>query len=361
LSTPATNTLFGGTLLRVSIDGIIGTLVGPLTYDAPVVSFQSGRNGPTSGGVDVTISGLGFGQVSLSPTASVGVNANPNGVGGNGRCTSNAWISTTSVYCRVPPGTGYYSTSPTAIDAGNIFAVTVGGVVGTLTQRWSYDAPVVSGSAPLNLGSTLGPSLTISGVNFGSAAVTQTATILGTVCATTSWVSFTALTCDARTGTYVRVSSAAAVAVTVSSTLGSAMPAAAFSFNAPVVSGLLVPNAAVSGSTLTLAGLDFGFLDVTATVAVDGYYGSARMLSFSCQTTAWTTATTVSCARMEKVWDAAVFSPIPAFNGGANNVAVTVNAIVGTAVRLLTFDAPVSSDGSSATPAASAPRCLGAA
>ncbi len=86
---------------------------------------------------------------------------------------------------------------------------------------------------------------------------------------------------------------------------------------APVVSKVAA-NAVPSGSgTVTISGLSFVTVDLTATASL----ATADV----CGSTAWTSATTVACAP-------------PAYSGSAVRIAVSVGAMVGTLTGQFSFD-----------------------
>ena len=60
------------------------------------MTFVRDANGPTTGGSTLTLSGTNFAPTGTSPTTSIGAT----------QCTTSSWISTTSVLCLLPAGTG---------------------------------------------------------------------------------------------------------------------------------------------------------------------------------------------------------------------------------------------------------------
>ena len=85
--------------------------------------------GVTGSGI-VTISGLGFGGLVVTPSASLAVAE---------LCGSTAWTSTTTVAC-----------APQAYGSSTVrTAMSVSAVVGTLTGQLSFDGALRSGPLPL--------------------------------------------------------------------------------------------------------------------------------------------------------------------------------------------------------------------
>ena len=194
---------------------------------APVVSATTANAAPTAGGT-VTISGLSFGAAGASVTASLTA---------ADTCGSSAWTSATTVVCapQAYGGTGGVRT-----------AVSVSGVAGTLTVKFSFDgacatfigssrarsgsarrcigsqiswhphpcfdtvaAPCVSMSSPSNVGATGGGTITIGGLGFGGLVVTPSASLgVADMCGSTAWTSATTVACGpaAYGGSAVRTS-----------------------------------------------------------------------------------------------------------------------------------------------------------
>ena len=98
---------------------------------APCVSMSSPSNVGATGGGTITIGGLGFGGLVVTPSASLGV---------GDMCGSAAWTSVTTVAC----GAAGYSGSAVRT------AVSVSAVVGTLTGMFSFDgSPLAARRSPL--------------------------------------------------------------------------------------------------------------------------------------------------------------------------------------------------------------------
>ena len=98
--------------------------------------------------------------------------------------------------------------------------------------------------------------------------------------------------------------------------------AGVFSFDAAVVSGIML-NAPFSGDgSVTVLGLGFGHVTHTATAAL----GSAP-----CSTSSWSSATSVVCQQISVA-------------GEAETAEMTVAGVVGTGYGVFSFDAPVASD-----------------
>ena len=253
-----------GIYLQYQLNSRIGTAATLFSFDAPVLSQTLLVNAPASGTTILTLRGKEFGFASFSQTISV--SQAPWG----GQCTSSAWVTDTSVTCVVPPGFGMQ----------RHLSLTLGSV-GTLTYRFSYDPPVVTQGAPYNAVMSGGTSLTISGLNFAVMDDTPSVLVGRTVCTTTSWLTATALKCQAGSigdGQALLFSAQLMVA-------GSAT--AVFTYDTPVLSMFTVINTPTTGgSSLTLSGMNFGSIDYTVSV---------RHGFSTCSTSSWTTGTTILC------------------------------------------------------------------
>ncbi len=78
-------------------------------------------NGPATGGSPLTLSGSNFGYSRTGSLASIG--ATP--------CTTSYWVTTTSITCGQPAGTGAANAVTVSTDSNLIF--------GTLLSAFTYD------------------------------------------------------------------------------------------------------------------------------------------------------------------------------------------------------------------------------
>jgi hypothetical protein len=161
--------------------------------------------GVTSGG-SVTISGLSFGGLGFTPTASIGA---------ADVCGSTAWTSATTVACA--PQTYSGSILRTAVSVSAVAATLTGQLSfdGMLTRAFGFglacigvccvrplsldcSAPVVSISSMdrANVAVSARTHVTISGLNFGSSNCSPTASLtISDQCSSTAWTSVTAVLC----------------------------------------------------------------------------------------------------------------------------------------------------------------------
>mgnify|MGYP002831402822 CR=1 FL=1 len=278
---------------------------GVFSFDAAVVSSID-LNAPHSGDGSVTVSGLGFGQVTYTATAALG----------SAPCSTSSWTSGTSVACQ----------GMNKLDEISTAEMTVAGVVGTGHGVFSFDAPAASFVAANAVMSGYG-SVTVSGLSFRYVEYTATAQLVSAVCETASWSSGSSVRCmasslwDAEASLYDAMRT---VQVSVGGVVGTQTEG--FSFDAPAVS-FVGSNAAVSGrGSVTVSGLSFGLAEHTATAAVG---------SEPCVTVSWSSLTSLACLGL----------PMRSAGGQLmSTLEVTVSGFVGTGLELFSFDAPAASD-----------------
>jgi len=245
----------------VTVAALSGTAVALFTFDAAISSCAFG-NFPRSGDASVTVAGLSFGMYDF--TASVTMSL--------AMCSSTSWSSSTSVLCN----------SPVAVLLAPQLDVTVGVVVGTVANPFTFDAPVVSSVGGNTVRSGGGGSVTVSGLNFAWVEPTASFLLSLAYCSCVSWTSASSSAC--RVG--VISNDVAAVVVPVDVLAGTLFPA--FTFDAPVHSAKSLPNVATTaaGLSTSVTGLNFGLRDYTPT---------SNLGSFGCSTQSWLTGTVLRC------------------------------------------------------------------
>ena len=141
---------------------------------------------------------------------------------------------------------------------------------------FSYDAPVVTIFGLDNHPATGGASVTVAGFNFGIQSLSVELAIGQTLCTKTTWSTGTSVVCAPAAG----IGSAQRLSWRISSPLLAFTASAAYTYDAPVLSSVSPrPNATDSEmQVVTLAGLNFGASDLTATA---GLFGKA------CRSVAW--------------------------------------------------------------------------
>ena len=287
----------------LTVSRLTGTGATFFCYDSAVLSYSLLNIAP-SGGSSLTVTGLNFGA--YASTATVDMEGYS--------CSTTSWTASTAVACVDQlRGSGW------PLRSRGYMMATVGALAGTGLSAVSFDAPVLS-YVDRNMVQSNVRHVTIGGLSFGIEVYTQSAGSLGAACRTTSWSSLTSVQCGIDLFT---VSIASQLQLTVNAVLGSAN-LFGFSLDSPVVSSV-VRNAPLSGgASVTVTGLSFGTQDTTASTGLD---------SVSCQTSTWTTGTSLLCLMADMQASVALM---------LSAAVVTVGGISGTqnAMLLLSFDAP---------------------
>jgi hypothetical protein len=277
----------------VSVVSVAGTKTAQLTYDAPLVTNIFKMNMPMTSGALVTIHGSNFGFEDTTPLPKIGAT----------RCATTSWNSETTLICRTPSGYG------TKLHT----SLTVGVLIGTFTDTFTFDAAVVTSSLRGNQPNTGTGFVTVSGMNFAAVDTTISVFVGLTACATSSWNSATALQCYTPIGR----DTVSMQVETLNTQIGTRMNI--FTYDSPVISALMRPNAAQTGQTsITLVGANFGGADLTVTT---------NMGASICDTTSWTTASMVRCR-------------ITRGSSKLNSAVLTIGSLVGTAMKSFSYDSP---------------------
>jgi len=292
----------------VTVSALAGTLALSFTYDAPSITRLHVPNVPTTSGATVTLMGTNFGPTSSGNTIFIGET----------RCSTTYWATATQMVCGAMQGTG---------EAKGV-VLEVSSLVGTFYLSFTYDTPVVTVADPLNMPTTAGVSITISGTNFGLQDSSFTMAIGETPCVDSIWISTTALSCRPAVGSGGHSGAGAAVSATVlvSAIVGTAEEIAyGFTYDSPVVTyaGSIVNGPTSGGSTLTLSGMNFGFLEYTPVRVQAGVVALSE-----CTTTAWVSDTSLTCA-------------VPMGIGTMRHIAVAYQKNIGTLAGVFTYDGPV--------------------
>jgi hypothetical protein len=279
--------------VTVSVADNAGTKTYQLTYNAPVTTHMRMRNMPTTSGALITIHGTNFGFEDTTPLPRIGQT----------RCATTSWNSETTLVCRSPAGLGTKLNS----------ALTVGVVIGTYPETFTYDAAVVTSSMRGNQPNTGTGFVTVSGFNFAAVDTTLSIYVGLTQCSTASWNSQTSLQCYTPVGR----DTVSMSVKTVNTQIGTTMKI--FTYDTPVVSQLARPNSAQTGQTsITLLGANFAGLDLTVTTNLE---------STMCLTTSWTTTSLMRCQ----------VSPGSSIAASAT---LTIGSLIGTSMKAFSYDSP---------------------
>ena len=226
-------------------------------------------------------------------------------------CVTSSWTSDSAVRCVTSAGTSSLQ----------VVTMEVTQLIGSAQSFFSFDAPVITASTANSPTDWLnGPaSVTVAGANFGVGVLPELERVVrfgGTACSTYSWNSDTLITCSSVIGWGSKLTPT--VEVQGSRNIGTLFQA--FTFDAPVICDMKMPNAATSsGTTVTVLGKNFLTTDHSPTIRVG--------LSL-CMTSSWSTATSLQCGT-------------PLGSGKDYKASVTIEDLVGSQLMLFTFNAPV--------------------
>jgi len=236
--------------ISLSVFGRGSALAGVMSYDAPVVSSLTPANFFSVSGnqAAVAMSGKNFGLSGLPPpTASIYEKP----------CINVTWVSDSSLICLsdVQKYARFQDTGR-AVDA----SVAVDSLSGTGAGVFQFRTrPVLSSTSPTN-GRTLVSGLrnmTVFGSDFGSADNSPSVSMGGVVCTSSEWISDSSMVCRLQfVGFHPQD-----VSLRVSGYEGDGDVTLndAFTFDAPLVTSLLVSNGpSAGGSHITVQGYNFG-------------------------------------------------------------------------------------------------------
>ena len=170
------------------IDDFAGTGTIDFSYDAPVVDSVIMTNPrPTIGGFSITVLGRNLMPVQRPFYAPQPAGQKPSLNVGSTPCLDVAWVTQTSVACRVQPGSG--AQLSIVVGASRIF--------GTLSPSlFSYDAPVLSHVKTMNLAATASKyDVTVSGKNFNNGGDDNRVSVHSADCLPV-WHSDSSVTCS---------------------------------------------------------------------------------------------------------------------------------------------------------------------
>ena len=224
---------------------------------------------------------------------------------GSTSCEGTKWMSASSIFCKAPGG--FY--------ASYRLTVTMGGVLGSLTDALTYDYPDVSGLGLLsNLPTYQADQVSIFGVGFGRYVLSQMANTGNSACEMSKWISDTSLCCKAT----MKVSASLPVYISIGARRSAHTEV--ISYDHPTISSHYITNSQARGRTLvTMFGQDMGPFHFSPVIRF-GYS--------SCETTIWNAGTAVVCRT------AHMFNEL----GQKSKVAITTGISLGSITELHTID-----------------------
>jgi hypothetical protein len=313
----------GTVALSVTAGSQIGTGLSFVTYDSPVLTFLTRLNGAASGGFAVTVTGVNFGYgTAFTGLVSTGVQQQ--------NCKKSIWVSGTAITCDF---------GPAGVGKGMALSTTLQGISGTGAPTFSFDSPVVTRITPNNGPTTGGAPISVFGANFGTAAASTLAGVMGTgavllPCASVGWVSNNVVVAQSAHGVGINADVSVGLGLSPASYAGTLQ--GVFNFDAPVVTGIIYATSPLrGGAVLTLIGTNFGSAQLTnnPTVSVTASDGSGQA---SCSSAAFVSSTAVTCLT-------------PPGSGQQKNVQLTVGTRTGTIYGEFSYDARIVSPPNLAT------------
>jgi len=242
----------GGTDLVVSLvsGNQEATQTGTFSYNPPMATEVQPQNGPTAGGIPITILGSNF---ALDGTVTVG---------GAPCDLSGAGWSHTRIECTLPEGVGMNqevivtATTVEPREASPLF--------------FNYDGPILSTVSPTSIYTSGNVDITITGSNFGTNAASVQVKVGGEDCPIVGTVTHNEIVCTAPSGS----GTDAAISVTVGSR--SSTTPLSIAFKKPVITSIagcednppVTEDCPVEGATITITGESFG--STVPTVYVNG-------------------------------------------------------------------------------------------
>ena len=240
-----------------TVSEMVGTLGRTLSYDAPAITVVRGLDVATliSFGFEwAIVQGFNLGISDATPTAKLH----------STQCITSHWTSDSSLSCYYAP---YDSQAATFLDA----IVTVADLPGCRIGLFSYAQSVAPTLLlPANGPHTGGSELTLSGANFGGADYSASLLLHQTMCATTSWISWTLLGCTSAAGENWGFSSERTVSFQIAAVDHVGVPLGLlFTYDSPVVTATSEHILAPPGyQDITVLGVNFGLRDPTPSLRV---------------------------------------------------------------------------------------------
>jgi len=246
---------------QAAIQGLINLPIGGIELP-PGAARKWSWNTPTTGGLTMTIYGMGFGWSPIK--CSDECLEDPNGAGncplkqcnfldssvGDTNSEETAWTSDSSMSMLVPAGIG--SDLPVNVTAGRYKALLI------LSDRFSYDAPAETRISPGNSGLLGNVSVTVYGSNFGSLKPAIQINLGESSCSSAIWSSDSQVVCSkAVPGSGALLD--AKVRVQGRPSEDPMGISRVFSYNKPEITGIYPGNAPPGGfKIITLLGINFG-------------------------------------------------------------------------------------------------------
>ena len=305
----ASRTIAGSRQIAVTVGSSAGSSSTIASMDLPIVRLNRSEaithNMRTLGGETLTIFGSALhDQGAYTAQGRLGFTS----------CELTDWISETELHCKI--SSGFFQTLSVRL--------TTGVRVGTLSEALSYDYPEVSDifhrfyhhneNATANLPAAATRVITMVGSLFGDSKLTHAASLDGTTCEMTDWVSDSSLRCKA--------TSKIGLSLTAALTIGarSAILSEALSYDSPMFSSFKRGNTASSGShSITVYGQNLGLFSSSP---------SLQLGLTACEQSAWESDTSIACI-------------ISSVQGGSKRISMTAGMQLGSATHMFSNDLPL--------------------
>ena len=251
-----------GPFQRVSLTVMkqVTTLTFSFTYNLPRLDQIFPVNGPATGGINITLSGGGYGLEDYQPKAILQGSA----------CEQTTFYSDSSLVCKVSPG--LYDQHDLVVSVSGLTTV------GDGFDLFTFDQPILSSIGGQNSATTGGSTATLYGANFGTSSSSLRGRIVPGDCESTEWVSDSSLLCKISRQTGIGHGFTVTIPTSDSSLLSDGALQATFSgalsYDAPTITDITPLNSATSGGiTVTIKGSNFGPApnSVVAVIVQSGY------------------------------------------------------------------------------------------
>ena len=290
----------GSRAAALTAGGLQGSTSSAVTYDGAEVSGVAPGNVLWQGGRQVQVSGGGMGATGASMRARWGRTA--------GEATG--WQSDSSVTCKVG--------GRRAEGQSGSVVVTAGLRSGSVSNAGSYDAVLMSGVGLCNTPGSQVLSMTVAGSQMGIAAMSLKLKQGGSVCASTIWMSDSAVVCSVAAG------GVGSMGVVITAVLQSGTMSQVGSYDAGEVSRVRAHNGGSRYQTASVTLMAQGFGRASASVA-------ASMGWTRCEASAWASSSVVVCK-----------TPGSRVGRGSESVMVTSGARkMGSLTEVMSFQIPI--------------------
>jgi len=222
------------------------------SYDGPIVTGMDPANGPTIGGTELTVYGSNFGSREDGKKIEVRIGEVP--------CSSQTWVSQSTVICVTPSGTGAAREVQVQVTGLNSESCTEKAVRHKLCPgMYQYDGPIIQAVEPAFGPTTGGFFVNVPGDNYGTGPSALKILVGKEECEKTNWVSNTMAQCLVPAGVGIRNVIVQVDGQRSSQKTQTVANADTFTYEAPVIERVLPSTGSPAGGQLvTIEGRNFG-------------------------------------------------------------------------------------------------------